>query len=106
MSRIKFNPFSGTLEEVDEGVVGPAGPSGPPGPPGPVGGAYRHVQGQPAPVWEIAHNLGYFPGGIAARDSGGELREGYVEYLDSNSVRISFYVAGSPVAFSGEAFIS
>ena len=123
MSPYKFNPFTGTLDEVPdvdaamgpEGPEGPEGPQGEPGvqgepgpqgPPGPAGGTYRHVQGLPASVWEIAHNLEYFPGGIKVRDSGGELREGYVEYIDNNSIRISFYVAGSPVAFSGEAFIS
>lgn len=129
----KFNPFTGAFEEIDEGVQGPPGPEGPEGPqgpegpegpqgevgpegpqgevglqgpPGPAGGTYRHVQGVPASVWTVNHALGYYPGGIAARDSGGEVREGYVEYLDSNTVRISFYTAGSPVAFSGEAFIS
>lgn len=79
---------------------------GPEGPPGPPGDTYRHVQGAPAAVWTIAHNLGYYPGGITVRDSGGDIHIGRVEYVDENNVVISFFVAGAPAAFSGEAFIS
>lgn len=68
--------------------------------------AYRHVQGAPAAVWTITHNLGYFPGGIIVKDSGGDLHEGRVEHLDSNTIRVSFFASGAPVAFSGEAYIS
>lgn len=67
---------------------------------------YRHVQGVPASVWTINHNLGFFPGGIMVRDSSGDLHEGQIEYLDINTVRISFFAAGVPASFSGEAFIS
>ena len=98
-----------------QGEIGPIGPQGiqgiqgiqgPVGPPGPMSGVYRHVQGTPAAVWVVNHNLGYYPGGIQATDSAGELREGFVEYLDINTIRISFFVAGAPVSFSGEAYIS
>jgi hypothetical protein len=109
VSTLTFNPFTGTFQTVvvgPEGPPGPVGPQGQQGPPGSVGGVYRHIQGSPAAVWIVNHNLGYFPGGIAARDSGGELHEGQVEYLDADTVRLSFFVQGQPVAFSGEAFIS
>jgi hypothetical protein len=106
---IKLNPFTGELQEVGVGAMGPPGPQGPQGdqgPPGAIGGTYRHVQGTPASTWIVNHNLDYYPGGIAVRDSGGDLHEGYVEYLDINTLQISFFVAGAPVAFSGEAFVS
>lgn len=90
-----------------QGATGPAGPQGPPGPSGSgEGTAFRHVQGTPASVWEITHNLAYNPGGIAVRDSAGDSHEGLVEYLTVNSLRISFFTGGLPVAFSGEAYLS
>lgn len=67
---------------------------------------YRHVQGTPASIWTVQHNLGYFPGGISVRDSGGDIRVGRVEYVDRNTVEISFFAGGAPAAFSGEAFLS
>lgn len=89
---------------------GPAGPQGIQGPPGIHGDEYvpfwRHVQGLPSAVWEINHNLGYYPGGIVVRDSSGGLHEGQVEYLDINNITISFFVAGLPASFSGEADVS
>lgn len=88
------------------GPAGPAGPAGPEGPAGAAGTAYRHVQGTPASVWTITHNLGYKPGGLTVLDSAGDTHIGQVEYLDVNNLRISFYVAGQLAAFSGEAFLS
>jgi hypothetical protein len=88
------------------GVDGEPGTVGPMGPPGPSGGTYRHVQGVSSAVWTITHNLGFHPGGVAVRDSGGDLHEGQIEYLDTNTIRVSFFVAGEPAGFAGEAFIS
>lgn len=95
------------------GATGPQGPQGITGPIGPQGepgentvSYYRHVQGVPSSVWEVNHNLGYYPGGIVVRDSSGGLHEGLVEYLDINNITISFFVAGLPASFSGEADIS
>lgn len=88
------------------GPLGPTGPTGPTGPPGPIGGVFTHVQGQVSAVWEIEHNLGYYPGGITVRDSGGTVHEGQIEYIDQNNIRLSFYVNGQLAGFSGEAFLS
>lgn len=88
------------------GLTGPAGAQGPPGEAGAATMAYRHIQGTPASTWVIQHNLGFYPGGVSARDSGGDFHEGFVEYVDTNTIQISFFVAGSPVGFSGEAFVS
>lgn len=102
-------------EKGDTGDTGPEGPKGDKGdqgeqgdegPAGPAGGTYRHVQGLPAHTWTVNHNLSYWPGGVVARDSGGEQRIGRVTYVDINTLTIQFFVTGQPVAFSGEAFIS
>lgn len=94
----------------DPGPEGPEGPQGEQGLQGPSGGAgavyYRHVQGVPASTWVVSHGFGFKPGGIQTVDSSGELHDGRIEYLDVNTLQISFFVAGAPVAFSGEAFIS
>lgn len=75
-------------------------------PPAPANLSYRHVQGSPSSVWHIAHNLGYFPGGILVKDSAGDIHEGRVSYIDINTLDISFFAGGVPVAFSGEAYLS
>lgn len=67
---------------------------------------YRHVQGVPASTWTIAHNLGFYPAGVIARDSSGDLHEGRVTYIDTDTLSIAFFVSGVPASFSGEAFIS
>lgn len=107
----KFNPISGNLDLVnEEGIPGPAGPEGPQGPPGDdgVGAAqyYRHVQSSPESVWTVTHNLGYKPAVGEIKDSGGNLWTGVPNHIDDNTLTLSFFVAGDPVAFSGEATFS
>jgi DNA-directed RNA polymerase specialized sigma24 family protein len=67
---------------------------------------HKHVQGTPASVWVISHNLGYRPGGVTVIDSGGGEQVGRVQYVDDSTVHISFFSGGKPVAFSGEAYLS
>jgi hypothetical protein len=74
--------------------------------PAPAPSFYRHVQGVPAAVWTITHNLGYFPGGVTVKDSAGDLHEGRITYIDMNTISISFFAGGNPAAFSGEAYLS
>lgn len=96
-------------EQGPEGPVGPqgeVGPEGPEGPQGLSGGAYRHIQAVPSAVWTITHNLGFNPGGVVAVDTSGDRHEGLVEYLDTDSLRISFFAAGAPASFAGEAYLS
>jgi hypothetical protein len=90
----------------EQGPEGPPGPQGAPGPQGDPGGQHHHVQGTPASIWVINHDLGFNPGGIVVVDSGGDTHEGLVEYLDVNTVRITFLVAGVPAGFSGHAYLS
>lgn len=75
-----------------QGVQGPIGPT-------PVI-AYRYSQGVPASVWNIVHNLNFYPN-ITVEDSAGNIVEGEIDYLDPNTVQLSF-----SAAFSGYAYLS
>jgi hypothetical protein len=90
----------------DPGPKGDKGDQGDPGAPGSAPQAYRHVQSIPSAVWVVNHNLGYKPAVGQIKDSGGTLWFGVPNHLDDNTLTLSFYVAGEPVAFSGEADFS
>jgi hypothetical protein len=62
--------------------------------------AYTYVQNSPAVLWRIVHNLNFYPN-ITVIDSGGSQIEGEVNYLDSNSLVLTF-----TSAFSGHAYLS
>jgi hypothetical protein len=89
-----------------QGGPGEKGDQGDPGAPGSAPQAYRHVQSIPSAVWVVNHNLGYKPAVGQIKDSGGTLWFGVPNHLDDNTLTLSFYVAGEPVAFSGEADFS
>ena len=59
---------------------------------------YTHKQAQAAKVWTIAHNLGKRPA-VTVVDSAGTVVIGEVDYLDDNTVRLTFCAA-----FSGTAY--
>jgi len=61
---------------------------------------YIHDQVAPATIWNVNHNLGKMAS-VTVVDSAGTCVEGLVEYLDSNTLRITF-----SAAFSGRAFIN
>lgn len=61
---------------------------------------YRHVQGVAATVWTITHNLACRPS-VTVVDSVGALVIGQVEYLDDNTIRLTF-----SAAFGGEAYLN
>lgn len=52
-------------------------------------GAYEFVQGSPATVWTIPHNLDRHPL-VAVWDTAGTFVIGSVEHLDTNTLRITF----------------
>jgi hypothetical protein len=99
-----------------QGPVGPEGPTGPvstvPGPQGPTGpqgpsgeSVERTVmipQPDPSNIWIVQHNLGYYPAGIRVLDSADTEIEGDVEYLDANTIRLTFLIG----AFSGKVYLS
>ena len=70
-------------------------------PTGGGGTGYLHDQSTPAAVWNVAHNLGYKPGGIWVEDSAGTDLEAQVAQVDNNNLTITF-----PGATSGKAYIS
>lgn len=62
---------------------------------------YTHTQSTPSDIWIVNHNLGYRPGGIMVIDSSDREVIGSVNYININTLTISF-VGG----FSGTAYIS
>lgn len=84
-----------------KGDPGPEGPRGPEGPPAPLDQlAHVHIQDTPNAEWIIRHQLPYFPN-LTVVDSAGTVVEGDVEYVDEQTIRLSF--CGG---FSGTAYLS
>ena len=63
----------------------------------------RYTYTQPLAIkdWIITHNLGRFPSGIMVVDSAGSVIEGAVQYINNNSIKISFNYAFSGIAYIG-----
>lgn len=83
------------------GATGPAGPTGPAGASGAGGGTYVHTQSAPSTTWTVAHNLGYYPGGVSVIDSAGTKVYGDITHTNTNQLVINF-TAG----FSGKVYLS
>lgn len=62
--------------------------------------SYIHVQSQAAKVWVVKHDLDKMPS-VVVKDSAGNTVIGESEYVDKNTVILSF--SG---AFSGKAFLN
>ena len=58
------------------------------------------TQGAPATTWTITHNLGKFPS-VSVVDSADTQVYGDVEYIDDNSLRVTF-----SAAFGGKAYLN
>lgn len=88
--------LGGTHEEVlvitPGGPPGPPGPEGPPGPPGPAGTDYYQEFGfaTPATTWTIVHNQNSLALNVETVVNG-EFVEGYVRYVDANTIEIDWY---------------
>ena len=61
---------------------------------------YTHDQGMPALVWAVVHNLDKYASAVVA-DSAGTIVIGQIDYIDLNSITITFNAS-----FSGSAFIN
>ena len=83
-----------------QGARGPQGIQGPQGPPGIDTGYYAYTQTAPATTWNITHNLGINPS-VTAVDSAGNVIEGTLLYLTTNTLEITF-----GIATSGHAYMS
>lgn len=62
--------------------------------------SYVHVQSQAAKVWVVKHDLDKMPS-VVVKDSAGNTVIGESEYVDKNTVILSF-----TGAFSGKAFLN
>lgn len=88
---------------VEIGVMGPQGPPGPQGPMGPQGPpsmTYIHDQQVAAKTWELVHDLGSHPS-VTVVDSSGRYVIGDVQYIDKNTILISF-----SAGFAGKAYLN
>lgn len=108
MPDIVFHPEGSAMPPVTahpeaQGVQGIQGIQGPQGPPGGGGSGsmyYAHHQTSPLTVWTITHNLGAKPN-VSVVDSADSQVEGDVQYVDNNSLTLTF-----TGAFSGWAYLS
>lgn len=62
---------------------------------------YTYTQSLAIKDWIITHNLGRFPSGIMVVDSAGSVIEGAVQYINNNSIKISFNYAFSGIVYIG-----
>jgi hypothetical protein len=86
---------------VHELVFSQQGPQGIPGPMGPPSDvAHVHQQMIPSDHWVITHNLGELVQHVTVSDSAGTQVYGTVDYVDQNTLTITF-----AAAFSGTAVI-
>lgn len=86
-------------EVVTIGISGPPGATGEPGL-SDLSFRYVHNQGPAAAVWTVVHGLGGFPN-VTVVDSAGTVMLGGVEYLDADTVRLTF-----SAPFGGKAYFS
>jgi len=69
-------------------------------PPTPLATTFRYVQATPQAIWTVTHNLGFYPN-VSVVDSSGREVVGEINYIDVNTVQLTF--SG---AFGGEAYFS
>jgi hypothetical protein len=62
--------------------------------------SFHHSQGVASAEWYIEHSLGFYPN-VTTVDSAGTTAEGEVEYIDRDTIRVTF-----SAPFSGDAFLS
>lgn len=81
-------------------LKGDKGDIGTPGLNGSGTASFVYNQSVPSSLWNITHNLGYFPN-VTVTDSAGSLAEGDTKYVNNNLIQILF-----SSAFSGVAYLS
>ena len=79
---------------IEIGIVGPQGP------PGPLGTTYIHHQQVATKIWRVEHDLGGYPS-VTIVDSSGRYVIGDVQYLDENTIEVSF-----SASFAGKAYLN
>jgi hypothetical protein len=67
--------------------------------------SYVHHQLTPATAWTINHNLAKFPS-VRTVDSAGNEIQGIVLDVSNNTLKVSFFARGKPVAIGGSAYLN
>lgn len=57
---------------------------------GPGGTGYTHVQAASSTIWNITHNLSFYPNIIVVDGSGGQIFPGSVTYVDATHMQLTF----------------
>lgn len=83
-----------------QGIQGIQGSIGPQGVPGSSHATFVFTQNQASATWQITHNLGAFPS-VAIVDSANTVVYGEIDYIDNNSLTVSFVAA-----FGGKAYLN
>jgi hypothetical protein len=97
----EIGPQGGAGPTGPQGATGPQGDIGPTGPTGPLPVvSHVHVQGVASDVWEIDHDLSWYPN-ITVVDSAGTIIEGEIEYESIDRIVLRF-----SAGFSGKAYLS
>lgn len=91
---IVVNPETQAVAVISAGPVGPPGFGG-----GGSGGHYTHTQGAAEFVWDIVHNLGYFPAGVQCFEDPTTQLVGEVHHIDINHCTVTHGVLCSGVAY-------
>ena len=66
---------------------------------------YTHNQNTTSNTWTITHNLNRFPS-VTVVDTGNTVVIGTIVYNSVNQLTITFFQAGSALAFSGKAYLN
>jgi hypothetical protein len=90
-------PIMIALEQA-QGLPGGQGIQGIQGVPGPAAVTFTYTQSMAVALWTIVHNLGKFPS-VTVTDSTGRIVEGDPDYIDGNSLTVSFSAPFSGVAY-------
>lgn len=89
---VLFDDNSGEIIEILDSYQNPE--------PGGDDKSYIHIQSTAAEEWNISHNLDKYPA-VTVVDSAGTTVMGECEYIDKNTVKLSF-----SAAFSGKAYLN
>jgi hypothetical protein len=65
------------------------------------GGSYHHSQGIASNIWDIIHNLGFFPNVVVEDSAHNMIEGGIINYINGNHLTITFNAV-----FGGDAYLS
>lgn len=92
---VAFPGVSDTPAREDHVHVGSTGGGGP------GGTGYRHIQGTSSTIWNIVHNLPFYPNVTVVDSSGGQIFPGSLTYVNAVTVQLTF-----SANVGGEAYLS